>query len=48
MTDLPLLGAALYLQELSDLPGMTDFVRDAGRDIEIRDFTQIGALSGNA
>ncbi|MBE0553371.1 MAG: sugar phosphate isomerase/epimerase [Rhodobacteraceae bacterium] len=48
MTDLPLLGAALYLQELSDLPGMTDFVRDAGRDIEIRDFTGIGALSGNA
>lgn len=48
MTDLPLLGAALYLQEFSDLPGMTDFVRDAGRDIEIRDFTEIGALSGNA
>lgn len=44
---LPLVGAALYLDELTGLPGMEDFVRDPGRDVEIRDFTALGALSGN-
>ncbi len=48
MTELPLLGAALYLREVTDLPGMERFIRDPGRDVEIRDFTELGALSGNA
>ncbi len=43
----PLLGAALYLDELTGLPGMQGFIRDPGRDIEIRDFTTVGALSDN-
>ena len=46
--DPPLLGAALYLNEFTGLPGMEAFIRDADRDVEIRDFTQLGALSGNA
>ncbi len=48
MTDLPLLGAALYLKEFTDLPGVEDFIRRPGRDVEIRDFTELGALSDNA
>lgn len=47
MSSQPLLGAALYLDELTGLPGMQDFIRDPGRDIEIRDFTTVGALSDN-
>lgn len=47
MTDLPRLGAALYLDELTGIAGMEPFVRDHDRDVEIRDFTAIGALSGN-
>ena len=45
MSSQPLLGAALYLDELTGLPGMQDFIREPGRDIEIRDFTAVGALS---
>ena len=40
----PLLGAALYLDEITSLPGMTAFLREPGRDVEIRDFTVLGAL----
>ena len=47
MSSQPLLGAALYLDELTGLPGMQNFIRDPGRDIEIRDFTTVGALSDN-
>lgn len=47
MSSQPLLGAALYLDELTGLPGMQDFIREPGRDIEIRDFTTVGALSDN-
>lgn len=47
MTDLPRLGAALYLDELTGIAGMEGFVRDGARDVEIRDFTGLGALSDN-
>lgn len=46
MNDLPRLGAALYLKEFSGIDGMQGFVRDHARDVEIRDFTEIGALGG--
>lgn len=48
MPDLPRLGAALYLDDLSSVDGLEAFLRDADRDVELRDFTEIGALSGNA
>ncbi len=47
MTDLPRLGAALYLKEFTGIAGMERFVRDHDRDVEIRDFTEIGALTDN-
>lgn len=48
MPDLPRLGAALYLDDLSSVDGLEAFLRDTDRDVELRDFTEIGALSGNA
>lgn len=45
MPDLPRLGAAVYLSDLTT-PGLRDWLD--GRDVEIRDFTEIGALSGDA
>ncbi len=47
MPDLPRLGAALYLDDLSRVEGLEAFLRAADRDVELRDFTNIGALSGN-
>lgn len=44
MPDLPRLGAAVYLADLAT-PGLRDWLE--GRDVEIRDFTEIGALSGD-
>lgn len=47
MPDLPRLGAAFYLREYTGIDGLEAFVRDHDRDVEIRDFTEIGALGGN-
>ncbi|MDQ2065643.1 TIM barrel protein [Xinfangfangia sp. CPCC 101601] len=46
MPDLPLLGAAAYLDELASVPGLRAWIE--GRDLEIRDFTALGALQGEA
>lgn len=46
MPDLPRLGAALYLADLARVPGLHDWIQ--GRDVEIRDFTDIGALAADA
>ncbi len=45
MPDLPRAGAAVYLSELASVPGLRDWIE--GRDIEIRDFTALGALQGD-
>ncbi|GAB1362862.1 hypothetical protein MASR1M32_20980 [Rhodobacter sp.] len=45
MPDLPRAGAAVYLSELALVPGLRDWIE--GRDIEIRDFTTLGALQGD-
>jgi len=44
MPDLPHPGAAAYLSDLADIPGLRGWID--GRDVEIRDFTVLGALSG--
>lgn len=46
MPDLPRAGAAVYLSELAAVPGLRDWI--AGRDVEIRDFTALGALQGDS
>lgn len=45
MPDLPRLGAAVYLSDLARVPGLRDWL-GGDRDVEIRDFTEIGALTG--
>lgn len=45
---LPLLGVALTLQELEATEGLLPFLRDRDRDVEIRDFVPVGALSAEA
>lgn len=44
MPDLPRLGACVYLDDLDRVPGLRDWL-GAERDVEIRDFTAIGALT---
>ena len=46
MPDLPRLGACAYLNEIATVPGLGTFLLGGARDIEIRDFTRIGALTG--
>lgn len=46
MPDLPRLGAAVYLSDLAQVPGLRGWID--GRDVEIRDFTALGALEGDA
>ncbi len=41
----PLLGAAVTLDELSDVAGLKNFIFDRDRDIEIRDLAVLGTLS---
>ncbi len=45
MPDLPRLGAATWLEDLPRLPGLRRWLD--GRDVEIRDFTTLGALTGD-
>jgi hypothetical protein len=45
MPDLPRLGACVYLNEIATVPGLGSFLFDTPRDIEIRDFTNLGALT---
>lgn len=45
MPDLPRLGLAAYLDELASVKGLRDWAE--GRDVEIRDFTALGALKGD-
>jgi hypothetical protein len=47
MPDLPRAGCATYLASLSTVPGLRDWVAQ-GRDVELRDFTEIGALQNGA
>lgn len=42
MPDLPRLGAATYLADLTRIPGLRAWID--GRDVEIRDFTELSAL----
>jgi len=44
MTDLPVLGCAL---SLDDLEARQDFVRDPGRDVELQDFINPAVLAGD-
>ena len=46
MPDLPRAGAAVYLSELASVAGLRDWID--GRDVEIRDFTALGALQGDS
>lgn len=47
MPDLPRAGCATYLADLAAVPGLRDWVAQ-GRDLELRDFTEIGALQDGA
>lgn len=42
---LPLLGAAVTLDELSEVAGLKDFIFDRDRDIEISDLAVLGTMS---
>ena len=44
---LPLLGAAVTLDELTEVAGLKDFIFDRDRDVEIRDLAVLGTLSVN-
>ena len=47
MPDLPRVGCATYLHSLTRVPGLSDWLAQ-GRDLELRDFTEIGALQNGA
>lgn len=45
MPDLPHLGACVYLNEIATVQDLGSFLLDSPRDIELRDFTRLGALT---
>ena len=46
MPELPRPGAAVYLSDLAEVPSLRRWID--GRDVEIRDFTVLGALQGDS